>query len=84
MAKLLALNRGERKYRIKKQSLSELEKATLTQFERHLIQEGIKQVLFAAGTDETYDRTNEFSYREVPKELIRFLLDYDIIEEYKF
>jgi len=52
---------GERKYRIKKDTLSGLENGftdlttgktkTYTQFEKHMIQEGVKQVLFAQGSE---------------------------------
>lgn len=93
---------GERKYRIKRDTLSQLENSitdlkngkskTFTQFEKHMIQEGVKQVLFAQGSEETeISRINagkevvSSSYqRVVPKETIQFLLDYDVIEEYQF
>lgn len=82
--KQTSLITGERKYRVKKEALSKLEKASLTQFEKHMIQEGIKQVLFCAGTEDVWDRDAETSFRRVPKETIQFLLDYEVIEEYDF
>ena len=93
---------GERKYRIKKDSLSTLENSytdlstgksrTYPQFVQHLLQEGIKQVLFAQGTElvETHDLDDkgERSYTRhqhvISKEMIQFLLDHDMIEEYNF
>ena len=79
---------GDRKYRVKKATLSKLEDLKLNQFEKHLIQEGIKQVVFAEGNEEFQgpdkDGYNSIYYRAVPKETIRFLLDYDMIEEYKY
>lgn len=99
---------GDRKYRIKKDSLTNLESSftdlntgkskSYTQFEKHMIQEGIKQVLFAQGSEEVELRYpveviinnskskeyNCISQRIVPRELIRFLLDYDMIEEYDY
>lgn len=83
-----SLTGGDRKYRVKKETVSNLENLKLTQFEKHMIQEGIKQVLFAEGTEqvEVFSEKNEFIYseRRTPKETIRFLLDYDMIEEYQF
>lgn len=92
---------GERKYRIKRDTLSQLENSitdptngktrTFTQFEKHMIQEGVKQVLFAQGSEEMeikkYKDQNlvDSTYqRVVPKETIQFLLDYDIIEEFGY
>ncbi len=83
---------GERKYRIKKDGLKNLDNSSsgITQFEKHLIQESVKQVLFAQGSEETEviikkgeDVTWTGFQKIVPKEVIRFLLDYDIIEEFK-
>lgn len=89
---------GERKYRVKIDSLKVLDQKCLdlkdgssieiTQFEKHMIQEGVKQVIFAQGTEE-FKRIDEHGsisefYRVVPKEMIRFLLDYDVIEEYEY
>jgi hypothetical protein len=93
-----SLSGGDRKYRIKKDTLSNLENSKVSQFEKHLIQEGVKQVLFAQGSEEVETRyaakmglvsnpSEEYiTYyqKTVPKETIRFLLDYDVIEEYKF
>ncbi len=78
---------NERNYRIKKSSLASLETSKVSHFEKHMIQEGVKQVLFAGGTEEIESFTDKGEskfQRIVPKETIRFLLDYDIIEEYKF
>jgi len=93
---------GERKYRIKKDTLSGLENGftdlttgktkTYTQFEKHMIQEGVKQVLFAQGSEEMEVRlvnagkgvVSSSYLRVVPKETIQFLLDYDVIEEFKY
>lgn len=99
---------GERKYRIKKDTLSTLENSmtdpktgkslTYTQFEKHMIQECIKQVLFAQGSEEVEVRYpvevgvegaksteyNAVFQKIVPKEVIQFLLDYDMIEVYEY
>ena len=99
---------GERKYRIKQDSLSKLEGSytnltsgksnTYTQFEKHMIQEGIKQVLFTQGSEEVEVRYpvevgveghksieyNVLFQKVVPKEVIQFLLDYDMIEVYEY
>lgn len=99
---------GERKYRIKIDSLNTLENSitdpksdklkTYTQFEKHMIQECIKQVLFAQGSEEVEVRypvevgiegskSTEYNLsfqKVVPKEVIQFLLDYDMIEIYDF
>lgn len=99
---------GERKYRIKKDTLSTLENSmtdpktgkslTYTQFEKHMIQECIKQVLFAQGSEEVEVRYpievgvegaksteyNVIFQKVVPKEAIQFLLDYDMIEIYDY
>jgi hypothetical protein len=83
-SKQVSYSSGDRKYRVKKENISKLENQNLTQFEKHMIQEGIKQVLFVGGTEEIFDKENEIITRQVPKELIQFLLDYDVIEEFKF
>lgn len=93
---------GERKYRVKKDTLSNLENSTtdpktgksrtFTQFEKHMIQEGVKQVLFAQGSEEMETRrinagndiVDSAYHRVVPKETIQFLLDYDVIEEFNY
>ena len=81
--KNVALAIGKRNYRIKKDSLRKLEQSSTTSnFEKHLVQEGVKQILFANGSEEIMIDGGMF--RMVPKEMIRFLLDHDIIEEYNF
>lgn len=97
--------RGDRKYRIKKETLNSLLNDTdpkttprkdvkINSFERHLLQEGIKQVLFCEGREiieytdteepnKTGDwRHNTHTFSKVNKEMIQFLLDYDVIEEF--
>lgn len=83
---------GERKYRIKKDSLNSLETKNYGQFEKHLLQEAVKQVLFAQGSEEVEVRdmndkgevVNSRYQRIIPKETIKFLLDYELIEECKY
>jgi len=77
-----SLSIGDRKYKVKKTSLNKLESNTnsLTQFEKHLIQEGIKQILYCGGTEQILEKDGH-NYNQVPKEMIKFLLDYDVIEE---
>jgi ribosome biogenesis protein Tsr3 len=80
MKKHKSTSGGSRNYRVKKSSMEKLEK--LNHFEKHLVQEGIKQVVLAQGTEEFI--SDEHCYRQVPKEMIQFLLDYDMIEEYNY
>ena len=78
------LFRRDKNYKVKINKLSKLsETSSLNSFERHLLQEGIKQVLFANGTEEYYVRNgdNFFTQRRIPEEMILFLLDHDLIEE---
>jgi hypothetical protein len=82
----------EKFYRVKKESISSLGKTNpprKNEFEIYLIQEGVKQILFAQGNKQISSRISvEGSLVEewnqfIPKEMIQFLLDYDIIEEYE-
>jgi hypothetical protein len=74
------LSIGDRKYKIKKATLAGLENQKITQFEKHLIQEGVKQILYCSGTEQIVEKDGH-TFNQVPKEMIRFLLDYDVIEE---
>jgi len=75
---------GERLYRVNKSNLhKELgETSTLNQFEKHILQEGVKQVLFGLGTEQIYifEDDNAHSSNKVTDEMIRLLLDYKLIE----
>lgn len=79
---------GDRKYRIKTETLSKLGEKKLSDFETHLLQEGVKQVLFAQGSEQFISEEtgyqNCYNYLAIPKEMIRFLKDHDLIEECKF
>ena len=77
-----SLSIGDRKYKVKKSSLSILDdkNSKLSQFEKHMIQEGIKQILFCSGSEQVLEIEGHTFYK-VPQEMIRFLLDYDVIEE---
>jgi len=81
---------GDRNYRIKREKLHETLKETsqMNSFEKHLIQEGIKQVLYGEGTEEIRTRIyedkqviDELYQRKVTDEMIDFLLQYDVIEK---
>ncbi len=82
---------SNRKFRVKKETLSQIEGLKISQFEKHMIQEGIKQVLFAQGTETVeldisiHEENHHMIYKNiVPKETIQFLLDYDMIEIFEF
>lgn len=93
---------GERKYRIKKDALHKIQdektSGTFNQFEKHMLQECIKQVLFAQGSEEIevaypievgtedgkYTEYRSIYQKIVPKEVIQLLLDYDMIELYDY
>jgi hypothetical protein len=80
---------GNRTLRIKSSRVRELlSDDTLTQFEKHIIQEGVKQVLYGQGTEELtivdedlrkslgYERT----FLTVTDEMIDFLRQYEIFK----
>ena len=71
-------------WRVKTENLTKvLAKENLGSFEKHMIQEGIKQILFADGTEESMYEIdgNTWSARQITPEMINFLLDYDVIGE---
>jgi|LakMenE18May11ns_1017448.scaffolds.fasta_scaffold9443900_1 ferredoxin-fold anticodon binding domain-containing protein len=75
---------GNRTLRIKSSRVRELlSDDTLTQFEKHIIQEGVKQVLYGQGTEELtivdsigFERT----FLTVTDEMIDFLRQYEIFK----
>lgn len=74
---------GERNYRVRKEKLNQIEHSSLSQFVKHLIQEGIKQILFAQGSEQMmYSDPVQGTYTisKVPDEMIKFLLDQEVIE----
>jgi ribosome biogenesis protein Tsr3 len=81
MKKHKSTSGGTRNYRVKKSSIEKIER--LNHFEKHLVQEGIKQVVLAQGTEQ-FISNDDHCYNQVPKEMIQFLLDYDMIEEYNY
>lgn len=91
-SKLVSSIYRDKKYKINKGKLSSaIVKSTTTDFEKHLIQEGVKQILFGEGTECLSDISQDVNgypiinsnYRKVPDEMILFLLDCDVIEEIK-
>jgi hypothetical protein len=81
---------GDRNYYINTEKLLDIELNTIqmgmsrkeakySEFQKYLIQEGIKQVLFCTGSDEIYD--DGVLYRQVSPEMIQFLKDHGLLRE---
>lgn len=79
---LTSLYGGNRNYRIDTKKLSSCldDNSKLTMFEKHLIQEGVKQILFGSGTEEIIDSDTSTCIRIVPEEMIDFLFNYEVIK----
>jgi hypothetical protein len=76
---------GNRTLRIKSSRVRELlSDDTLTQFEKHIIQEGVKQVLYGQGTEELTIVDNSIGFERtfltVTDEMIDFLRQYEIFK----
>lgn len=87
-------------YRVKAKSLSEIINKSrnvsgtaetkipqqINDFELYLIQEGVKQLLFAQGNKQITEIKGKDSvvyHQSIPREMIQFLLDYNMIEEFE-
>lgn len=76
-------------WKVKKDELTKvLSDQSIGSFEKHMIQEGVKQILFAEGTEEILSRAEHsdgsgfnYSLRKVSEEMIKFLLSFSIIEK---
>ena len=83
MQETFSRSAGNRTLRIKSSRVKELlSDDTLTQFEKHIIQEGVKQVLYAQGTEELTTIVNgEHRFQMVvTDEMIDFLRQYELFK----
>lgn len=91
MEKKNTIQLGDRNYYINSDKLLDIEYDTYimgkskkeskySEFEKYLLQEGIKEILMCKGSDEFYGEDG-LLYRQVSIEMIQFLKDHGLLRE---